>query len=172
MENQQRRLNILLIESSARRLGLVQEELNDAGTRCRLHTVGTGTDSLKYLKREEPFADAPQPDLVIVDLSQPLKRLLTFVDKLKSLEEFEQLPLVVVTRPDTEALLTEKYPETEGCVMFSPIELGAFLRTMNSMPCERFLNAVRLMADLGFVLVRAPSSFEEDLPVAQVAQYG
>ena len=171
MGDEKPRLNILLIESSAHRLGLIRDELKQAETRCRLHTVGTGGDSMKYLKREAPFNDAPQPDLIIVDLSQPLRRLLTFIDKLKSSKEFAELPLVVMTRPETEAILEEKYRASDGCVMFSPIELGSFLTTMNSMPLDRFLNAVRLIADLGFVLVRTPEDFEEEVTPKQVPHY-
>ncbi len=169
--DKQRRLNILLIESSAHRLGLIRDELKQAETRCRLHTVGIGADSMKYLKRETPFDDAPRPDLVIADLSQPSKRLMTFVEKLKSAKEFANLPLVVMTRPETEALLEEKYPADDGCVMFSPIELGSFLTTMNSMPVERFLNAVRLIADLGFVLVRTPDHFDEESTADNISSF-
>lgn len=162
-------LNILLVEDSKRRMSLVREELEASDTRCRLHTVGTGSETLKYLKCEGPYANVPKPDLILLDFSQPRTRYLKLIDKIKSIAESAAMPFVVLTRPGSEEILEDRYSPDGTCVMFSPIELSAFLRTMNATGRDRFMNAIRLVGDLGLVLVRAPAAFDEqpaEVPMA------
>jgi len=167
MNEARQRLNILLIEDSPRRLNLVRSALEDANTRCRLHTVGASRDAVKYLRQEAPYGDAPKPDLVLFDFSQPERRYLKLIEELKSTEEVAKMPFALLTRPDSEELLEQKYEPTADCVMFSPIALADFLKTMNTLRIDRFMNAVALIADLGFVLVRAPEEFvDQDFPEA------
>lgn len=171
MGSEQRNLNILLVEDSTHRMGLVREELENSGTRCRLHTVGTGTETLKYLQREAPYANAPKPDLILLDFSQPRSRYLKLIDKIKTSEEFASIPFVVLTRPESEEILEDKYPPDGNCVMFSPIEFGAFLRTMNATSRDRFMNAIVLVGGLGLVLVRTADAFAEELADVRTAIY-
>ncbi len=155
------RLNILLIEDCPRRLRLAREALEKAKTFCRLQTVGTGGDSTRYLLQQDPYGTAPTPDLVLFDFTGADPRELKLLESLRSLDLFKSVPLVLLTLPDAEALLEEKYESRPDRIMFSPIELSGFLSTMNSLTKERFMNAVSLISSLGFVLVRAPAEFAE-----------
>lgn len=171
MNENERSLKILLIEDSPQRLDLVRQALKQGGISCRLHTVGTGTDALNYLKKEAPFTNAPDPDLVLFDYSQPQSRYLKLIDKIKTSEDFAGLPFAVLTRPESEEILEEKYAPSGKCVMFSPIELDAFLRIMHSVRRDRFMNAVALIGDLGLVLVRASDAFEQQQDTYQMTSY-
>lgn len=170
MHEDRPRLNILLIEDDPRRLQLVKAALERANTRCRLHTVGAGSDAFRYLRREAPFSEAPTPDLVLCDFSQPEQRNFKLIENLKSAQELTDLPFALLTRPETEQMLEEKYTQSGNCVMFSPINLADFLKTMNTLRLDRFMNAVSLIARLGFVLVRAPDEFAEAAQPAPRAQ--
>lgn len=170
VSNSDHRLNILLIEDSPRRLKLVRVALENANTRCRLHTVGANADALKYLRHEAHFAKAPNPDLVLLDFSQPDARYLKLVKQFRKSEEFGAIPFALLTRPETEEMLEQTFESTGTCAVFSPIDLGEFLTTMNSRRTDRFVNAVSLMANLGILLVRAPDAFSNitaNEPVAQ-----
>ena len=171
MHDNERSLKILLIEDSPRRLDLIRQALKRGGISCRLHTVGTGADALNYLKKEAPFNNAPEPDLVLFDFSQPQSRYLKLIDRIKTTEEFSGLPFAVLTRPESEEALEEKYAPSGKCVMFSPIELDAFLRIMQTVRRDRFMNAVALIGDLGLVLVRASDEFEIEPDTYQMTSY-
>jgi len=171
MGSTEHNLNILLIEDSTHRMNLIKEELAASGTRCRLHTVGAGPDTLRYLKQEAPYENVPRPDLVLLDFSLPQKRYLGLIEKVKSIEAFSSIPFVVLTRPESESILEEKYAPKGNCVMFSPIEFGSFLRTMNANNRDRFMNAIVLIADMGLVLVRTSEAFEEELQEIHAASY-
>ena len=166
MNEPSHRLNILLIEDSPRRLKLVRGALEISNTRCRLHTVGANADALKYLRREAHFADAPKPDLVLLDFSQPDARYLKLVKQFRKAAEFDEMPFALLTRPESEEMLEQTFESTGTCAVFSPIDLSEFLKTMNSRRADRFVNAVSLMANLGILLVRAPTAFA-DTDIAQ-----
>jgi len=159
MNNRDRRLNILLLEDSARRLKLVRIALEQSKTRCRLHSVSPGLNALMYLRNESPYEDAPTPDLILFDFSDANPHYLTFVTELRASDEFRNLPFAVLTRPESEVLLEDTLEMGGENVVFSPIELSDFLRTMNARRADRFVNAVSLVASFGFVLIRAPEEF-------------
>ncbi len=170
MNDSNHRLNILLIEDSPRRLKLVRGALENAMTRCRLHTVGANADALKYLRREAHFAEAPKPDLVLLDFSQPDARYLKLVKQFRKAKELDEMPFALLTRPESEEMLETAFESTGTCAVFSPIDLSEFLKTMNSRRADRFVSAVSLMANLGILLVRAPIEFADTTAAEPIAQ--
>jgi len=155
------RLNILLVENFAGQTRLVREALRRSNNDCKLHAIGAGQNTLSFLRREGPYAGVPRPDLVLFDLSCADKRRLKFLERVQEDTSSGDIPLVILTSPKSEQLVEEKYNNNSGCVMFSPIELDSFLHAMHSRKPDRFLNAVTLIQKLGFVLVRVPSEFTE-----------
>ncbi len=165
MSRNEERLNILLVGDDPRKVGVIRDALEQSGTRCRLHTVGTGSSMAKYLQRKEPYVDAPQPHLILFDFLEADERHLETLGRIKADRNLDNLPIVVLTVPATEQMLERAHanPDDE-CVMFSPIELNEFLRSMNAFRIDRFVNAVKLLAKLGFVLVRVKANFDQPVP--------
>jgi len=158
MKSCNRIVNILLIEDSSRRRKLILNALKRANIHCRLHSVGVGKDALNYLRQCGPFREAPRPDLVLFDFSQPVRGYVEKLDELISDAKLDDISFALLTSPATERLLEDRTEENGG-VMFSPIELDQFLNTMKSLPLDRFLNAVTLIAKSGFVLIRVAKKF-------------
>jgi chemotaxis family two-component system response regulator Rcp1 len=50
---------------------LTQEAVQAANTAVRLHVLPTGIEAMAFLKREGVHADAPRPDLTLLDLNMP-----------------------------------------------------------------------------------------------------
>lgn len=151
------RINILLVGDDPKNVGTIRDALEASGSRCRLHTVGTGSSMVKYLHREEPYVDAPKPHVILFDFSTADERYLNTLDRIKSDQALGDLPIAVLTVPDSERMLEQRHGSgDEECVMFSPIGLVEFFRSMKSFRIDRFVNSVKLIAKLGFVLVRMP----------------
>lgn len=64
-------LEILIVEDNPADVRIAQEALKLANFAHRLHVVMDGEQALAFLLREGAFADAPQPDLVLLDLKLP-----------------------------------------------------------------------------------------------------
>ena len=161
-----RRLSILLIAEEDDTLTSLRRALQRADIRSRLHAVGPGTEALKYLRKSKPYADAPTPDIVFFDFLDGLPRHIKVLERLRKSGDINGAPLVLLTNDSSAAVLDEHYKDTPSCVMFSPINLPDFLRSISAPKIERFTTAVKLIGELGFVLVRAPRGFRSSLRAA------
>ena len=62
---------VLLVEDSPGDVRLTQEAFRDANKFIRLHVAADGVEAMAFLKREGAHADAPRPDLILLDLNLP-----------------------------------------------------------------------------------------------------
>lgn len=64
-------LEILLVEDNPADVRVTREALQLTRLRHRLHVVGDGESALAFVRREGPHAEAPRPQLILLDLSLP-----------------------------------------------------------------------------------------------------
>ncbi|MGE5493211.1 MAG: response regulator, partial [Actinomycetota bacterium] len=58
---------VLLVEDNMGDILLTREGFKRSGYPVNLHHVENGEDCLAFLRKEGPFADAPTPDLILLD---------------------------------------------------------------------------------------------------------
>ncbi len=68
-----RPIEILLVEDSPSDTDLTLEALKDFKVRNHVSVVEDGVLALQFLRREGPYAQAPRPDLIMLDLNLPRK---------------------------------------------------------------------------------------------------
>ena len=66
-------VEILMAEDNPGDVRLMLEALRQYKVRNQLHVVEDGEAALAFLRREAPYAQAPRPDLVLLDLNMPRK---------------------------------------------------------------------------------------------------
>jgi two-component system, chemotaxis family, response regulator Rcp1 len=66
-----RPIDILLVEDNPGDVDLTREALQGAKVSNRLHVAEDGEQALDFLFRKGHFADAPRPDLILLDLNLP-----------------------------------------------------------------------------------------------------
>jgi two-component system, chemotaxis family, response regulator Rcp1 len=64
-------IEVLLVEDSPGDVRLTQEAFRDSGKTVRLHLAADGIEAMAFLRREGIHADAPRPDLILLDLNLP-----------------------------------------------------------------------------------------------------
>ena len=153
------------------RATLIRDSLTESRVRCCLHTAGADRNALNHPRHSKPFDDAPTPDLVLFDLADPDKRSLKILDQMKAEEALQNIACVLLTGPASEQMLEDVYGAGGDRVMFSPIELADFLNPMQSCKVERFLRALKVIENVGFVLVRVPATFMQQDQTSQPAAY-
>ena len=119
---------VLLVEDNEADVRLTREALREAGEDVRLSAVGDGEQALAYLRREEGFAEAPRPDLVLLDLNLPRKNGLEVLEELRADERLAAIPVIVldlVGRPRTTS--RRAYARGANAFVVKPLELDAFM---------------------------------------------
>ena len=76
-----RRLNVLLVDDDDADIVLVERAF--AQDRCvpEIHVVNDGLEAMWFLRRQGEFADAPRPDLILLDLNLPRKTVAKSLSK-------------------------------------------------------------------------------------------
>ncbi|MHB8972179.1 MAG: response regulator [Pirellulaceae bacterium] len=92
-----RPMEILLVEDGLVDARLTIGALQHGGFRHRLTLVRDGQEALEFVYRQGRFAQAPRPDLILLDLMLPKRSGLEVLSEVKSHEGLKDIPVVVMT---------------------------------------------------------------------------
>ena len=139
-------VQILLVEDSPGDVNLTREALRGARIRNQLHVVGDGEEALDFLHRRGEHADAPRPDLVLLDLNLPRKDGRAVLEEVKSDPELLTIPVIVLTTSAAHEDVARAYAHHANCFITKPVDFGDFLAAIRQL--EGFwLEIVRLPQD-------------------------
>jgi two-component system, chemotaxis family, response regulator Rcp1 len=136
-------VRILLIEDNPADVGLVEEAFRDGRLSYDLHVAEDGVKALNFLRRQGPFASAPVPDLILLDLNLPKKDGREVLSEVKDDPVLREIPVIVLTTSDDEADVHRAYGLHANCYMTKPIDMEDFLRKVRSIE-DFWLTFVRL----------------------------
>lgn len=130
-------LDILLVEDNPADKRLAQEALMEAGVRCQLHWVRDGIEALEFLRRLGDFAQAPRPDLILLDLNMPRMDGREVLALVKSDPLLRQIPVVILTTSRAREDVTGAYDLHANCyITKSPLDFNAFVEVFRHL--DRF----------------------------------
>lgn len=136
-------MQILLVEDNPADAELVQEAFRDGRFLNRLHLAEDGVIALQFLNRQGRFADAPAPDLILLDLNLPKKDGREVLAEVKKDSILGMIPIIVLTTSDDEADVFRAYGLHANCYLTKPIDFDEFLRKVRSIE-DFWLTFVRL----------------------------
>ena len=139
-------IEILLIEDNPGDVRLTQEAFREAKVRNKLHVVGDGVDAMAFLRREGKYADAPRPDLILLDLNMPKKDGREVLAEIKTEEDLRRIPVVILTISKAEEDIIKSYDLHANCYITKPVDL------------EQFLKVVKAVEDFWLTIVKLPKS--------------
>lgn len=136
-------IQILLVEDNPGDARLILEIFKENRERKNLSVVNDGSKALAFLRKEGGFADAPRPDLILLDLNLPRKDGREVLATIKRDDNLRRIPVVVLTSSrDQEAVLTA-YDLHANCFVTKPLDLERFTRVIESIE-EFWLTVVEL----------------------------
>jgi chemotaxis family two-component system response regulator Rcp1 len=126
-------LEVLLVEDSAGDVRLTQEALKDAKVLINLRVARDGVDAMAFLMREGEYAQAPRPDLVLLDLNLPRKDGREVLREIKENPALKSIPVVVLTTSASEGDILRSYLLHANCYITKPVNLDGFLAVVRSI---------------------------------------
>ena len=136
-------IQILLVEDNPGDVRLTQEVLRDAKVRNRMHHAADGEIAMRFMKREGEFADAPRPDIVLLDLNIPRMDGRQVLAAMKSDPDLLRIPVIVLTTSKADEDIAKSYSLHANCYIAKPVDFDAFIRVVRSIE-DFWLAVVRL----------------------------
>lgn len=106
---------VFLVEDNKADIRLIEEALKNSSIDYQLVTVRNGVDAMAYLRQEEPYADAPRPNLIILDLNLPKKDGREVLVEIKSDNNLKRIPVIVLTTSRNEDDVQQSYDLNANC---------------------------------------------------------
>jgi len=138
-------IEILLVEDNPDDASLTVDALQEGRVRNNVTVIEDGVSALAFLHREGPYASAPRPDLILLDLRLPRKSGLEVLSEIKQHKSLRRIPVVIMTSSDDEKDKLAAYDRYVNCYITKPVDLDQFISAVKSI--EHFwFNIVKLPA--------------------------
>ena len=109
---------MLVVEDNPADVAFFREAMAASQTDSDVHVVGDGNDAMRFLRREGGFANAPRPDVIVLDLNLPLKNGHEVMAELVADPALNTIPVAVLTTSTSEAFVCNAYPPGR-CLYFT-----------------------------------------------------
>jgi len=136
-------IEVLLIEDDPGDILMTKEAFDDHKLRNSLHVVNNGVDAMLFLRKEGEFADAPTPDLVLLDLNLPRMDGREVLAEIKADDALRRIPVVVLTTSEAEEDVLRSYNLHANAYVTKPVDFEQFVNVVRQVD-EFFLTVVRL----------------------------
>ena len=123
-------IEILLVEDSPSDTELTVEALANGKICNHLSMVEDGVEAMEFLRRQGKFADAPRPDLILLDLNLPRKDGREVLAELKADADLKMIPVVVLTTSAAERDVLGAYALHANCYITKPVDFKQFLEVV------------------------------------------
>jgi two-component system, chemotaxis family, response regulator Rcp1 len=126
-------IDILVVEDNPGDALLIREVLKSNKIYNTLNIVKDGEEAMDFLYRKGKFAEAPQPDLILLDLNLPKMDGRQVLAKIKFDDKLKQIPVVIMTMSQAEEDILKSYKLHANCYVTKPINLDQFVKVVESI---------------------------------------
>jgi two-component system, chemotaxis family, response regulator Rcp1 len=95
-------IEVLLVEDSEGDIRLTREAFRDSITPVILHVATDGEEAMAFLRREGEHANAPRPDIILLDLNLPRVDGREVLARIKKDKSLKTIPTVILTTSQSE----------------------------------------------------------------------
>ncbi|MBI3213175.1 MAG: response regulator [Mycobacterium sp.] len=136
-------VDVLLVEDDPGDELITREAFEQNSIGNTLHVAHDGQEALDFLYQRGPFADAPRPGLILLDLNLPKYDGRHILQTLKSDDELSTIPVIVLTTSSLEEDVLRSYQLHANAYVTKPVDLDQFMAAVRQID-EFFIQVVRL----------------------------
>jgi CheY-like chemotaxis protein len=138
-----RAIDVLLVEDDEGDVLMTREAFEFHKIRNRLHVVSDGKQALQFLRKTGPYADAPRPGLVLLDVNLPRVSGLEVLAELKQDDTLLMIPVIMLTTSQAETDIVRSYSLHANAFISKPVNFESFTDAIRQID-EFFLTLVKL----------------------------
>ena len=126
-------VDILLVDDNKGDVLLTKSAFEDAKIKNIINVAYDGEEALRYLKKEDEFADATTPDLILLDLNMPKKDGHEVLEEIKQDDHLRRIPVVILTSSKAERDIVKTYNLHANSYLVKPVDLMQFADVVNAI---------------------------------------
>jgi CheY-like chemotaxis protein len=138
-------IDVLLVEDDEGDVLMTREAFEYYKIHNRLHVVSDGEQALQFLRKVGPYADAPRPGLILLDVNLPRRSGLEVLAELKQDPDLLVIPVVMLTTSRAEEDILRSYSLHANAFVTKPVDF------------EHFIEAIRQIDTFFLTLVCLPT---------------
>src|SRR5271163_3473198 len=125
--------HLLLVEDSPHHVRLMQEALSDVNSSMNLHVANDGVEAMAFLRHQGIDADAPRPDLILLDLNLPRMDGREVLVQIKSDDNLKTIPTIILTTSELDDDVITSYRLHANAYLKKPLGWDAFVRMVSNL---------------------------------------
>lgn len=133
----ERRMIILVVEDEDLHYELIERSVKqvekETKARYELFRAIDGAEALEFLFRKGKYADAPRPNLILLDLRLPKVGGMEVLAKIKEDERLRKIPVVVLTVSTNEEEMVRAYDSGAAGFLTKPAKPEDFERLLTTV---------------------------------------
>ena len=126
-------VEILLIEDNPGDIVLTREAFSDAKISNHIHVAKDGEEALEYLRKQNSYADAITPDIILLDLNLPKLNGHEVLAEIKEDKELRRIPVVVLTSSKAERDILDTCELHANSYIVKPVDLSKFMEVVSAI---------------------------------------
>jgi CheY-like chemotaxis protein len=137
-------IEILLVEDNIGDIRLTEEALKESNLIVNLNVARDGMEAMEFLRGAGTHANAPAPDLILLDLNLPRKDGREVLQEIKNDADLMRIPVVVLTTSEAESDILTTYGFHANCYITKPVDM------------DQFIKIVKMLEEFWFTIVKLP----------------
>ena len=133
-------IQILIVEDSPSDAFIVTEALKHGREPTEVFAVHDGVEAMEFLRHHGKYADAPQPDLILLDLNMPRKDGREVLAEIKADERLKTIPVIVLTSSAADQDVLTAYRLHANCYLAKPVDFSKFKEMVRTIETFWFRN--------------------------------
>ncbi len=125
-----RQTEILLIEDSLPDIRLTERAFKSGNLQNKVSVVRDGLSALAFLRQQGEYADAPRPDIILLDLGLPKRNGAEVLAEIKQDPNLKRIPVIVLTTSDAEEDVLDTYDRHANAYTKKPVDMEEFVKTI------------------------------------------
>lgn len=136
---------ILLVEDNEDDVLLTRLSFEHSKMKVNLHVAPDGEECMAFLRRQGSHANAPSPDLILLDLNMPRMDGREVLAEIARDETLRHLPVIILTTSEDEREILAMYRLRCSSYIVKPVNF------------EKFQETIRTITEYWFTVVVLPA---------------
>lgn len=124
---------ILMVEDNPTDVLIAREGFAGAKVLNTLHMTDDGIEAIEFLNQRGKYADAPRPDLIVLDLNMPRKNGQEVLAEIKTDDNLKNIPVIILTTSKSEDDISKAYALHANCYISKPVDFDDFTKVVQTI---------------------------------------